>query len=66
MNNDSERAYIIAKEKFSLNFVYNNISSGLDFPLTESVKGFYNGNLDVDSLNLETLCMKMVTLPLCR
>lgn len=54
MNSDTEKAFTIVKGKLSLNFVYN-ISGGIDFPLAESVKGFYSGDTEVDSLNVESL-----------
>jgi hypothetical protein len=54
MNSDSEKAFTIVKGNFSLNFVYN-ISAGLDFPLSESVEAFYDGDIEADSLNVSSL-----------
>lgn len=49
MNSESEKAFTIIKGNLSLSFVYN-ISAGLDFPLTELVEGFYDGDVEEDSL----------------
>jgi hypothetical protein len=54
MNSESEKAFTIIKGKSSMNFVYS-IHGGLDFPLSESVEGFYSGDTESDSLNVDSL-----------
>ncbi len=54
VNSDTEKAFTIIKGKYSLNFVYD-ISGGSDFPLVETVKGFFNENTEVDSLSVDSL-----------
>jgi hypothetical protein len=41
---EEERAFMIIKGKNCLNFVYN-VSGALNFPLSESVEGFYDGDI---------------------
>lgn len=54
MNSESEKAFTIIKGKSSLSFVYS-IYGGLDFPLVESIEGFYSGDVDTDSLTIDSL-----------
>lgn len=54
MNTDSEKAYSIIKGKMSLSFVYN-VSGELDFPLHESLKGFYDGDISGDTIFVDSL-----------
>jgi hypothetical protein len=56
MNTESEKAYTVIRENFSLNFVFSNDSNEFDFPLNESIEGFQDydsGNLD--SININTI-----------
>jgi hypothetical protein len=55
INTDSEKAYTIIKEHHSLNFVYNTTIDDLNFPLNESIEGFYDGDVAADSLNVKSL-----------
>lgn len=55
MNSETEKAYTIIKGKNSLNFVYSNKINELNFPLSESIEGFYNGDVEADSLNVDSL-----------
>jgi hypothetical protein len=54
MNTDSEKAFSIIRGKLSLSFVYN-VSGELDFPLHESLKGFYDGDISVDTMFVDSL-----------
>ena len=55
MNNEIENAFTIIKGNNSLNFVYSNSINELNFPLSESIEGFYNGDVEADSLNVDSL-----------
>lgn len=55
MNNEIEEAFTIIKGNNSLNFVYSNAINELNFPLSESIEGFYNGDEEADSLNISSL-----------
>ncbi len=55
MNSDSEKAFTIINEKFSINFVFSNYPNELDFPLSESLEGFQDfdsGNNDSININV--------------
>lgn len=54
MNSESEKAFTIIKGKSSINFVYSP-NGELDFPLGESVEGFYDADTETDSIHVDSL-----------
>ncbi len=55
LNSETEKAYTIIRGKNSLNFVYSSKINELNFPLSESIEGFYNGDVEADFLNVDSL-----------
>lgn len=54
-NTESEKAFTIIKARNSMNFAYNITITAMDFPLSESIEGFFDGDISLDTLFLDSL-----------
>jgi hypothetical protein len=54
-NTESEKAFTIIKARKSINFAYNITITAMDFPLSESIEGFFDGDISLDTLFVDSL-----------